>query len=73
MVTDVENEIGMMFNDEYAGTGPRNCQQQRAKPLDLLCRKAGGRLVKEQQGRVAGQRAGKIGRASCRERVCLAV
>src|SRR5262249_38942950 len=45
VVADVENQVGMMLDQQHAGAGPRNRLDQRAEPLDLVDRQAGCRLV----------------------------
>ena len=63
VMADVEDQIGVMFHYKHAGTGPRDRQDERAKPLDLLGRKSGRRLVKQQVSRAHHQRASDLGEA----------
>ena len=62
-VADVEDQVGMMLDQQHAGAGAADRLDQRAEPPDLLGRQAGRRLVEHQAGRAQHQGAGDLDEA----------
>ena len=62
-IADVEDQVGMMLDQQHASALAADRLDQRTEPLDLLGRQAGGRLVEHQESRPQHQGAGDLDEA----------
>ena len=60
MIADVEDQVGMVLDQQHAGAALADLLDQLAQPPDLVGRQAGRRLVQQQERRMQHQRAGDL-------------
>jgi len=47
LVADVEDQVGMMFDQQYGGAAPADRLDQRPQAFDLVAGQTRGRLVEQ--------------------------
>jgi len=63
LMADVEDQVGMVLDQQHTGAAGADRLDQPGQPLDLVIGKAGGGLIQQQEIRIEHQRAGDLDEA----------
>src|SRR6185436_135619 len=63
LMADVEDQVGMVLDQQHAGAAGADRLDQPGQSLDLVVGKAGGGFVEQQEIRIEHQRAGDLDEA----------